>query len=488
MKSNWIRISCASVLACLGAALSVQAASLTVNPDGSGDFTTIQAAVDASAEGDVIVIAAGEYTEDVAIGDLNGAMPNLKNNITLRAETTGTVTINAANASNRVQALAGLGVGFGPADKLGVFVNGEGVTFEGIRFVQSSDTPNELEAAPFNSAMTIISANATLRDCEIVGPGSDVGGDLLGVLLANLDPISLQAGTPNLGQNLTLENCTFSNAPFAFAMNNFLLALGVPAPNPTAAITGSTFENNGTGIEMDDGDCTVTDSVFRANGTGISCSDDNITVSNCEFTDNVEYGFEIETGDIEDDEPAGSPVAVIENSMFMNNGFDEGSYGIMQEGGTLTLRNTIIAGSASANLFLKPDDEREVTASMVNCDLYNSQLGVGVTLVENPEAVITLSILNTNIVDFDGIDNLADAVAEINASFSNIFASNQQYIGDEVAFTSENLLNVDPDYVDPANGDFRLSDASPVLTAGENGTFIGALGAGGTNIADWSLR
>ncbi|MBZ0258201.1 hypothetical protein K8I31_19200, partial [bacterium] len=103
------------------------AATLTVNPDGSGDFTTIQAAIDAAAEGDVIVVAAGEYTEDLTIGHMNSAPVTMKNNLTVQAETAGTVTVTAANQADRFKALEGAGADFGDVDMLGVVINGDGV-------------------------------------------------------------------------------------------------------------------------------------------------------------------------------------------------------------------------------------------------------------------------------------------------------------------------------------------------------------------------
>ena len=463
------------------------AATLTVNPDGSGDFTTIQSAIDAAAEGDVVVVATGEYTEDLSIGHMNSAPVTMKNNLTVQAETAGTVTITAANQSDRFKALEGAGADFGDVDMLGVVVNGDGVVLDGLKMVQPSQDLNQLEADNINAALTIISPNVTIKNCAIVGAGADTGGDSLGLLLANMDAVTALGGGLNLATNLTVENTAFTDSPFCFAIVNFLAALGLPVPNPSASFSGCAFENNSTGIEMDDGDVTVVDSTFANNGTGISCSDDGLTVSNCTFTGNTEFGLEIETGSIENDEPAENPVVTVDGCKFMDNGPAEGSYGFMQEGGTVTITNSIFSGNTTAQIYLKPDDSRDVTLNLDHCDLYNSVEGIAISTPENAEAIITAIITNTNIVDYDVIENLAGLAAEFNVSFSNLFASNKQYFGEEGAFITDNVLNVDPMYVDAANGDFKLADGSPVLTAGANGTFIGAIGQN-SSVTDWQLK
>ena len=43
------------------------AADITVDPSGSGDHTTVQAAIDAAVSGDVITLVAGTYNEDILI-------------------------------------------------------------------------------------------------------------------------------------------------------------------------------------------------------------------------------------------------------------------------------------------------------------------------------------------------------------------------------------------------------------------------------------
>ncbi|HOJ60838.1 MAG TPA: hypothetical protein PK878_11170, partial [bacterium] len=70
-------------------------------------------------------------------------------------------------------------------------------------------------------------------------------------------------------------------------------------------------------------------------------------------------------------------------------------------------------------------------------------------------------------------------------SYCDIFVTGAPFLGD--AITSANILNVDPGYVDPANGDFHLQENSPLLTAGIGGTFLGAKGSI-TQVEYWMLQ
>lgn len=471
-----------SVASFLVVSVSAQAATLTVAQDGSGDFTTIQAAVDAAADGDEIIISGGTYTEDVTIGHLNVPLVK-KDNLTVRAAEGESVIIDVPNEADRVQALP---LDFGESDILGVFIYGDNVVLEGITINQSTTVVNMLEAAPSAAALTIISPNVTIRNCTITG-SSTFDGDILGILLANLDAISPTMGSFVLATDLTIEDSTLNGHNFAFASNNFLAALGVPAPNPSATITNTVFSGNGTGIEMDDGTVIVDGCEFLGNGTGISVAEHILEVRNCVFRDNTEYAIETETGDIPEDAPDEVPTVTLENSFITGSGTEDDHAGIVIESGQLTASFTVLENNYNSNAFLKPDDARNVSATFLNCDFVMSQGGTGIFTAGDPEGIIDISLTNCNIVDLVGIDNLAEFVAAIALTNCNIFATEFQTIGDAGAFTIENLLGVDPLYVNMDNGDYSLQPDSPVATAGVDGTFIGALGVS-TPVKDWAIQ
>jgi hypothetical protein len=325
-------------------------ATITVGP--SGDYQTVQAAVDAAQAGDVIEISSGTYVEDVSIGDINQPLVNRKDEITLKAAEGATVTIEAANTELRVESLVALGADFGSEDRAGLFVYGNNVTIEGITIYQPSNEPNGLEGSPFNAALTIISSDVTVRECVIMGPGGAEGGDLLGAVVSPMDVGAIMGGESASAINNVFVDCTFTEAPFACTIVNFPLALGVPAPNPEMTVDDCEFYQNGTGIEMDDGIVTAVDCHFHENGNGIDASDDQCTIIDCLIENCSEDAIEVTDSSSEDDEPEENPIVTIDGCGIIYTG-ESDQNGLNIEHGTITVTNTVISGSAGANVFLK---------------------------------------------------------------------------------------------------------------------------------------
>ncbi len=465
-----ILIFAASLLIVSGAS----AATIAVKQDGSGDHTTIQAAIDASAEGDVIVISAGTYTEDVSVGDMN--VPSIKkSNLTLKAADGEAVEIVAANTSMRFGGLDAAGFSPGPQDMFGFIVHGDNVVIEGLKIVQPNETPNALNV---NLSLTINGADCIVRDCEIVGPGAEADGDIVGLVGAVLDVYGIQTGNLDLVNNLRVENCKFTDCPYAFALSDFL-GTGVA---PTATLVNCEFTGNQNGIEIDSGITDVLDCTFRDNQTGLHLSSGTTNVKNCIIENNTGHGMDI-------DDQEDFPTVTIEDCYIANNGTDAGQYGIYVDFGDVTVTNTVITKSSGPNVFFRGGGAGQAASKAIfdHCDLYASIEGVGMAVHEEPEDIISVTMTNCNIVDSDGIENISDFLADFTLTNCNVFVTGEVYIGEADTYTAENVLHIDPEYVDAENGDFTLKASSPVATAGVGGTFIGAKGIA-ANVSDWFLH
>ncbi|MDX9754807.1 MAG: right-handed parallel beta-helix repeat-containing protein [bacterium] len=455
-------------------------AELTVKQDGSGNYQTIQAALNAAQPGDTITVYAGNYKEDLSIGNVN--MPPLKkDNLTLQAAEGAEVVVEAANGVSRVQALAAAGADFGPIDYFGFFINGDNTVIDGIKFVQKTEGRNALNIA---TAVIVISSHVIIRNCEIEGPGTSVEGDCVGVVISPFDVISLQQGKSALAQDFRIENTRFHDVPYGFATANIPLELGLPVPSPDTHLVNCDFYDNATGIEMDDGEIIAENCHFYNNGEGVSISDDKATLRNCLIENNLETGINVDDSSIEDDEPAGSPIIAIEHCMILNNGEEANHHGLRMEHGTFTVTNTVIAGSSGFNIYFEPPSSRTITISLDHCDLYRSDTGIAVSSPDEPSNFINLTMTNSIITDDSGVFN---AFPALQGTFdtNNFFVTVDPFFPDDMDLIVTNLLNVDPQYTDPANGDFTLKEGSPVATAGKNGTFLGAKGLKPAGIPQW---
>jgi hypothetical protein len=458
------------------------AATITVKPDGSGNFKTVQEALDASAAGDTVLVYSGVYNEDINIGHVN-LPPVKKDNITLKAADGETVEIDFAGDKNRVASLAAAGADFGPVDRLGFLIYSDGAVIEGIKFVQNN---KEVNALGIGVAIIIISSNVTIRNCEIVGPDPAADGDLVGMAVSPLDVVSVSQGTPALATNFLVENCKFSKFPYAFANSNLLLTLGLPVPSAEATVRNCEFTGNSNGVEIDDGTTHVIDCHIHDNiGSGFHLSDDTTTITNCIIEKNGEHGINIDNQELEDAEPQEHPEVTIDGCLISNNGTTD-HRGIRLQCGSLKVTNSIIQGSAGPNVYFDTQQDRELKAVFDHCDIYKSKAGIGVASTPDIKYIMDITFTNSIIVDTNGIINDAGIeLADFRVDYCDILASGAAVTGDLTSNT--NNLTVDPEYVGADQGNFYLKPSSRLITTGKGGVFIGSKGVA-TAVTDWMVK
>jgi len=178
---------------------TASAATIDVEADGSGDYPTIQDAIDASSNGDVIALGSGTYAETI---DFSGKA------ITVR----------------------------GTAGADSTFLSGEGVLAQVVRFMSGEGADSRLESVtienPWSQGVFILGASPSFLDVTFSGMGND--GTYGGAIAI-------------IGGGATIEGCTFeANRAFdggaIFATGTF-----------TLDITGSDFsENRAVGYSGDD--------------------------------------------------------------------------------------------------------------------------------------------------------------------------------------------------------------------------------------------
>ena len=184
MRYGWIL----SAVAVFGLVVPAMAATLTVDLNGGADYTDIQAAIDAAADGDTVLVKPGEYviTEPIDFNRLhdpdNPASPPVKN-IVVRSEGGAEVTtIRMAETPTNPERASVV-----------VFENGEGAEskLEGVRLTGGSGTM--WGGHTYGGGVSFNGSSPRLTDCTITGNTATEGG---GVDCNNSSP--------------TLTNCTIS--------------------------------------------------------------------------------------------------------------------------------------------------------------------------------------------------------------------------------------------------------------------------------------
>ena len=157
--------------------VSAENSTWIVDPSGAGDFDSIQDAIDASVDGDIIQINDGVYLENIFVNKGVTLRGSSKNGVVIDGQGTRSVVVIGAN----------------------------GVSLEGISVKNSNDVMTNKTVPSDVSGIYIEGDDVRIQDCSIL--------DCYYALFAN-DCL-----------NLTITNCSASHNVAGFCLNNSLYGL-----------------------------------------------------------------------------------------------------------------------------------------------------------------------------------------------------------------------------------------------------------------------
>jgi Protein of unknown function (DUF1565)/RTX calcium-binding nonapeptide repeat (4 copies) len=255
-------------------------ATFIVNPDGTADFTTIQAAIDAASAGDTIQVVAGTYDEDL---DIHTAVAIVGAHV-------GVVGTGASRDA------AG-GVGETTIIGRSKITASDAVTIDGVRFLNDASTTG---GGASNPTLQVASGHDHVITNSIFYSAVNGGANGVDDRAIALPPLATGA--------VTISNNYFTGAfAEAFSGASWGRAIWFDGGGIDVTIVGNTLEFARTGINLDmsgDSAATVAGNTFITNGTGTSVGVDfdNVSFADNNFEDTRdEFNFSNLTTDIDFD-------------------------------------------------------------------------------------------------------------------------------------------------------------------------------------------
>ena len=403
-------------------------------------FPSIQAAIDAAADGDEILVAPGIYFEKI---DFIGKAITLKS--THGPEQT---TIDATGLDDSaVKCTSG--------ETPNTILQGFTITGGTGTFILNPNAPlASPDPSPVGGGMLNRSSSPTINHCMFIENTAEIGSGMFN--MDNADPL--------------ITNCTFAENTDGGGIFSWIDS------DPT--IANCTFQNNiGRGLIYQEGSSAmVTDSKFIGNiGGGFGAGADNVLVSNCRFVENsAEVGGAISSG---------GGKTIITNCVFEGNTAEMGGAVSNRVGDILIVECTF-----------KSNDSQFFGGAIA---VWSPSAGI------LPQAVIANSLFAQNTANLGGgIYTFAAQLMVTNCTF--VRNSGNQYGAMVLSLSLANVsnciiwengnepiwsypdsvtfcnvqggypgtgnINADPLFLDPDNGDFRLAPGSPCIDAGDNDT------------------
>jgi hypothetical protein len=259
-----------------------------------------------------------------------------------------------------------------------------------------------VDAIRFPATVTVESGSLGFNDCNFYGTGAAIVGQRGSLAISNSE-FSNTGNAVSCQCGISVSSSTFYNGG---------RALYTGGAN-SISVTGSTFTGVGSGISVGMGYITVSGSAFRLiPGSALTISDGTMKVSDSVFEEIDGYPIRVDAGGV-----------TVDNCKFWNNAST--CVAISGNPGTATVSKSTFNGN------------------------FASTASVGSISGSYGYLTFASSILwgnDTNVVTSSGRTYLSIDNSDV-----------------EGGFAGSGILNVDPQFVDPAIGDLRLAASSPLI-------------------------
>lgn len=495
----WLNIMSSIALLLLFFAPKAMAATYVVKPDGSGDYPTIQAAIDIAVNGDIIELTDGRFT-----GEGNRDIDFLGKAISVRSQSgvpDACIIRCGGGESKRDLFLRGFYFhsGEGPLSELSGLTIEQGYTdgCGGAIYCADGSSPTLTDIIfSDNTALErggglycIGSSSPTLTHCTFSNNSGSYGGGMWceysSPTLTDVYFTENSAGSGyHTGGGAGFYNSSITLDQVHFSGNKAGYAAGLYCDCTTSVLTGCTFSGNeasqGCGgmftaaYEIPSTSTTLTDCVFSGNSAviaagGLVLQEYAATIANCVFSGNTSLRA---GGLYVSGRGTFSNCIISDNSALFSGG------GVVNDAGSPEYIDCTFFNNSANDSGGAVSCINATTPTFTNCTYHgnSSENGSGLSCSGN-----ALPTFENGIIAFGlgGKSVVLDPTSEVEFSCCDIFGNaGGDWVGD-IADQNETNGNFsdDPLFCGPEAEDFTIANSSPCLDAPGCG-LVGAWGSG----------